>query len=174
MDAAKIVVAERQRDHVLVILEVLREGRWLLGARESQLFRRVAPCHPASTAPDARLRTSGFKRTHYLFVSGLDKPGAMSLSPRSSFQHCSGGGTGRHTCLRCMCRKACRFESCPEHQNPAGKSEAANGASEYWLGRGRKTHARLRKASNRTRCRSAPGATPRACGHLRGTLWWAP
>jgi hypothetical protein len=33
---------------------------------------------------------------------------------------CSGGGTGRHTCLRCMCRKACRFESCPEHHESIG------------------------------------------------------
>ena len=33
---------------------------------------------------------------------------------------CSGGGIGRHTRLRGVCRKACRFESCPEHQPSPG------------------------------------------------------
>ena len=40
----------------------------------------------------------------------------MTLIPRFSGWNCSGGGIGRHACLRCMCRKVCRFESCPEHQ----------------------------------------------------------
>ena len=32
------------------------------------------------------------------------------------FQKCPGGGIGRRARFRCVCRKACRFDSCPGHQ----------------------------------------------------------
>ena len=31
------------------------------------------------------------------------------------FQKCPGGGIGRRARFRCVCRKACRFDSCPGH-----------------------------------------------------------
>src|SRR5882757_1346358 len=47
---------------------------------------------------------------------GLYSPKTNPLSAPSSVRRCPGGGIGRHTRLRGVCRKACRFESCPGHQ----------------------------------------------------------
>ena len=37
------------------------------------------------------------------------------IKPIWNFPKCPGGGIGRRARFRCVCRKACRFESCSGH-----------------------------------------------------------
>ena len=39
---------------------------------------------------------------------------------------CPGGGIGRRARFRCVCREACRFESCSGHFTPLQKGESSN------------------------------------------------
>src|SRR3954470_5800231 len=59
-------------------------------------------------------------------ISGLDNPKWFHLSARSSLPNCPGGGIGRHTRLRGVCRKACRFESCPGHHSSKKKTSESD------------------------------------------------
>ena len=53
-------------------------------------------------------------------ISGLYKLRGIYLIRPSFFRRCSGGGIGRHTRLRGVCRKAWGFESPPEHHSVRG------------------------------------------------------
>ena len=52
---------------------------------------------------------------HNLAKVGVASSSLVFRSKSSSLNTCPGGGIGRRARFRCVCRKACRFESCSGH-----------------------------------------------------------
>ena len=57
-------------------------------------------------------------------LSPFTSRGRFPLFRVPRVRDCSGGGIGRHTRLRGVCRKACRFDSCPEHHASLSAAKA--------------------------------------------------
>ena len=52
---------------------------------------------------------------HNLAKVGVASSSLVFRSKSSSLNTCPGGGIGRRARFRCVCRKACRFDSCSGH-----------------------------------------------------------
>lgn len=74
--------------------------------------------HIAFPATEVRLIENGLinnSTANNIFSSDFLEVQKKALSLHSVNPTCPGGGIGRRARFRCVCRKACRFDSCPGH-----------------------------------------------------------